>query len=164
MWSVATMGASLILGSPAALRETTRGVVLRIPCRGRFIWPLAVAGLGFKYFRISFSVMLGHPLRNPRRTAFSSVEIVGFPNDWCANRTAFTRVHTECVNAAIAVGITSCASLGMRAQLFTCAGAIGNVHRSVDIFLGPTKIIFPLYCTSTLSLWNTTMHPALHSI
>jgi hypothetical protein len=51
------------------------GVVLLIPCLGLFICPFAVAGLGFKYFRINFSLMFGHPLRNPFRTAFNNVEI-----------------------------------------------------------------------------------------
>ena len=135
-----------------------------MPWRGRFICPFAVAGLGLRYLRMSFSVMLGHPFRNPRRTALSSVEILGFPNDWCANRTALTRVRTECVNAAIADGIASCASLGTIIWGLIIFGvwAIGNVHKSVDAFRGPTKITFPLYCTSTLSLWNTTTQPALH--
>ena len=30
------------------------GVVLQIPCLGLFIWPFAVAGVGFKYLRINF--------------------------------------------------------------------------------------------------------------
>ena len=128
-----------------------------------FMWPFAVAGLGFRYLRMSFSVIYGHPRRKPRRTAFKSVEIFGFPNDWCANRTAFTRVRTEWVKAAIAVGIASWASLGIRALVDASGRVIGNVHRSVDMFLGPIKITFPLYCTSTRSLWNTTTHPALQS-
>jgi hypothetical protein len=108
--------------------------------------------------------MLGHPRRKPRRTAFSRVENFGLPNNLCANRTAFTRVCTECINAAIAVGsIASCALLGMSALVVTWSCVIGNIHRSVDMFLGPTKIIFPLYCTSTWSLWNMTTHPALQS-
>jgi hypothetical protein len=38
-------------------REVAFGVVLRMPCLGHFICPFAVAGLGFKYFRINFSLM-----------------------------------------------------------------------------------------------------------
>jgi hypothetical protein len=38
------------------------GVVLLIPCLGLFICPFPVAGLGFKYFRINFLLMFGHPL------------------------------------------------------------------------------------------------------
>jgi hypothetical protein len=78
-----------------------RGVVLLIPWRGRFICPFAVAGLGFKYFRINFTLTFGHPSRNPFRTAFNIVEIFGLHNDWCANFTAFTLVLIECVNPAI---------------------------------------------------------------
>ncbi len=78
-----------------------RGVVLLIPWRGRFICPFAVAGLGFKYFRINFTLTFGHPSRNPFRTAFNIVEIFGLHNDWCANLTVFTLVLIECVNPAI---------------------------------------------------------------
>ena len=78
--AVGTMGASLIIGMPVAFVRFGRGVVLRMPCRGRFICPFAVAGLGFKYFRIRVSDKLGHPFRKPRRTAFSRVDILGFPN------------------------------------------------------------------------------------
>ena len=77
------------------------GVVLLFPWRGRFICPFAVAGLGFKYLRINFTLTFGHPSRNPFRTAFSIVEIFGLHNDWCANFTAFTLVLIECVNPAI---------------------------------------------------------------
>ncbi len=48
-------------------------------------------------------------------------------------------------------------------MLHVFALVIGKVHKSVDIFRGPNKISLPLYHTSTLSLWNTTMHPALHN-
>jgi hypothetical protein len=47
--------------------------------------PLAVAGLAFKYFRINFLLMLGHPLRKPRRTALRKLDILELPNAWCAN-------------------------------------------------------------------------------
>jgi len=76
-------------------------VVHFIPCRGRFICPFAVAGLGFKYLRINFTLTFGHPSRNPLRTAFNIDEIFGLHNDWCANFTAFTLVLIECVNPAI---------------------------------------------------------------
>ena len=72
-----------------------------MPWQGRFICPFAVAGLGFKYFRINFTLTFGHPSRNPFRTALSIVEIFGLHNDWCANFTAFTLVLIECVNPAI---------------------------------------------------------------
>jgi hypothetical protein len=71
------------------------GVVLRIPWCGRFMWPLAVAGLGFKYLRISVSDIFGHPLRNPFRVALRSLEIVGLHSDWCANLTLLALVLME---------------------------------------------------------------------
>ena len=67
----------------------TLGRVLLMPWRGRFMWPFAVAVLGFRYFSTSVSFILGHPLRNPRRTALRSEEILGLHRDWCANLTAF---------------------------------------------------------------------------
>ncbi len=39
----------------------------------------------------------------------------------------------------------------------------GNIHKSVNRFRGSIKISFLSYHTSTLSIWNTTMHPALHN-
>ncbi len=57
------------------------GVVLRIPWCGLFMWPLAVAGLGFRYLRISFLEIFGHPFRNPFRVALSSLEMVGLHSD-----------------------------------------------------------------------------------
>ncbi len=77
------------------------GVMLRIPCRGLFMCPLAVAGLGLRYLRINFSLIFGQPIKKPCCVAFSIVEIFGLHNDWCANFTAFSLVCTECVNAAI---------------------------------------------------------------
>ncbi len=74
--------------------------VLLIPCLGRFMCPFAVAGLGLRYLRISFSFMLGHPRRNPRRTALRRVEILGLHKDWCANLTPLPRVRIEWLNAA----------------------------------------------------------------
>ena len=87
-------GITGIAGAGVALGGAGRRVLL-IPWRGLFMWPFAVAGLGLRYFKISFSVMLGQPRRNPRRTALSSVEIVGLHNDWCANFTPFPRVRME---------------------------------------------------------------------
>jgi len=66
-----------------------------MPCCGRFMWPLAVAGLGFRYLRISFSEMLGHPLRKPVCVALRSMDIFGLHGDWCANFTLFARVEIE---------------------------------------------------------------------
>jgi hypothetical protein len=63
--------------------------------------PFAVAGLGFKYFRINFALIFGQPSRNPFRTAFNIVDNFGLHKDWCANFTAFTLVLIKCVNPAI---------------------------------------------------------------
>ncbi len=54
---------------------TPFGVVLQIPCRGLFMWLLAVARLEFKYFKINLLLMFGHPFRKPHLTALSKVEI-----------------------------------------------------------------------------------------
>ena len=56
-------------------------VVLWIPWWGLFMWPLAVAGIGFKYLRISFLEIFGHPLSNPFCVALSSLEMVGLHSD-----------------------------------------------------------------------------------
>ncbi len=115
--------------------------------------------------RISVSVMLGHPLRNPLRTAFSRVEIFGFHSDWCANLTALARVRTECVKVATSMcgrpvvllsGTASGAWCGARSiQGPGCgrtdsSGAVhtelgmGRVHKSVLGSLCPRKITLPL--------------------
>ena len=79
----------------------TFSVVLRMPCRGRFICPLAVAGLGLRYLSISSSDMLGHPFKKPRRVALRSVEILGLHNDWWANLTLLALVETEWAKLAV---------------------------------------------------------------
>jgi hypothetical protein len=55
--------------------------VLLIPFFGRFICPLAVAGLGFKYFVTNSLDIFGHPFRKPLRNAFIRLEIFGLHND-----------------------------------------------------------------------------------
>jgi len=74
--------------------------VLLIPCWGHFMCPFAITGLEFKYLRINFLLMPGHPFKNPRLVAFNRVEIFGLHKDWCANLTALALVITECVNIA----------------------------------------------------------------
>jgi hypothetical protein len=122
------------------------GWVLRIPCRGRFMWPFAVAGLGLRYLRINRSDKLGHPLRNPRWTALRRVEILGLHWDWWVNFTALARVFTECVNVARVV-LGSLASIGRcgarplhgpgrdrtlgSGAVHTFVVGIGRVHKSV---------------------------------
>ena len=58
-----------------------RGKVLRIPWWGRFMWPFAVAGLGFRYLLTPLAVRLGHPLRKLRQIALRSVEMCGLHKD-----------------------------------------------------------------------------------
>jgi hypothetical protein len=77
-------------------------LVLLIPFLGRFMWPLAVAGLGFKYLVTSSSDRLGHPFKKPFRKAFKREDILGLHIAWCPNLTVFARVRTECVNMATA--------------------------------------------------------------
>jgi hypothetical protein len=110
------------------------GVVLQILWRGRFMCPLAVAGLRLRYFKINFLLMFGHPSRNPRRTALSNVKILGLPRDWWANQTAFIRVRTECVNNAYSGCMWTAGwrlvgdSIALRCLLMS------SVHSLVDIF------------------------------
>ena len=56
-------------------------VLLLIPFFGRFIWPLAVAGLGFKYFVTNSLDRFGHLFKKPFRKAFIRLEIVGLHID-----------------------------------------------------------------------------------
>jgi hypothetical protein len=58
-------------------------LVLRIPFLGRFMCPLAVAGLGFKYLVTSSSDRLGHPFKKPFRKAFKREDILGLQIAWC---------------------------------------------------------------------------------
>ena len=77
------------------------GVVLCMPCRGRFMWPFAVAGLGLRYLSISFLEMFGHPLRKLFWVALRSVDILGLHSNWCENFTFFARVEMEWANCAV---------------------------------------------------------------
>ena len=76
------------------------GVVLLIPCRGRFMHPLAVAGLGLRYLSTNSSLIFGHPLRKPLRMALMSLDILGLHSDWWVNFTWLARVLMEWVKAA----------------------------------------------------------------
>ena len=115
-------------------------MVLRIPWRGRFMWPLAVAGLGFKYLRMSFSEMLGHPFRKPFRVALRSLDIFGLHSDWCANFTLLALVAMEWAKTATCLTVSDwVASLACAGDCG--AGLMGMVHRSVDGSLRPCSII-----------------------
>ncbi len=60
-------------------------LVLRIPFLSRFMCPLAVAGLGFKYLVTSSPDRLGHPFKKPFRNAFKREDILGLHIAWCPN-------------------------------------------------------------------------------
>ena len=147
--------------------------LLRIPCRGRFMWPFAVAGLGLRYFKMSFSLKFGHPLRNPFRTAFRSVEILGLQSDWWANLTPLARVLTEWVkvtrftpgwiSASVPCGERSINGADRCWAVCMAPGLIGTVHKSVALSFQLRKITLPSYDTSHLSTSNVTVHPALQS-
>jgi hypothetical protein len=91
---------NVMTGTCGAGTAPALGMVLCIPCCGRFIWPFAVAGLGLRYLLISFTLLYGHPFRNPCQVAFRRVDIFELHNDWCANLTLLARVCTECKNEA----------------------------------------------------------------
>ena len=119
------------------------GVVLWMPCRGCFMWPFAVAGLGFRYFSISFSEMLGHPLRKPLRVALRSVDIVGLHRDWCANFTLLARVKIECANCAMCWTV-SCLVDSNLCVGGACVVVMGMVHKSVVGSFKPCSIVLSL--------------------
>ncbi len=119
------------------------------------MWPFAVAGLGFRYMRISFLVKLGHPFWKPLCTAFNNIEIFGLHNNWCANFTLLACVRTEsvkvvrlmpgCMVRQMACGAQSIpgADYGRTVRMLTQL-LIGRVHKSVDTSLYPRNITFPL--------------------
>ena len=139
------------------------GVVLRIPWCGRFMWPLAVAGLGLRYLSISSSDMLGHPFKKPFLVALRSLEILGLHNDWWANFTLLARVDTEW--AKLAASWAVCVGYNFRAMVEDgcCLDGIGCVHKSVVGSLYPLIMTFLLYITSQRSLQKFTVHPAAHN-
>ena len=111
------------------------------------MWPLAVAGLGFRYLRISFSDMLGHPFRKPFRVALRSVDILGLHNDWCANLTLLALVEMEWAKTA------TCLTVSVFADSIACVGVcfvvlMGMVHRSVAGSLRHFSIVLSLYIIS----------------
>jgi hypothetical protein len=61
---------------------------------------------------------LGHPWREPLRSAFMSDDILGLHNNLCANFTAFAHVCTECMKVVSSphVGVFAIGKVGCRAQ------------------------------------------------
>ncbi len=94
------VGVGAAMGSGASLR-----CALWIPICGCFICPLAVAGLGLRYFVMLTAVRLGHPLRYPQRMAFTSIEILGLHKEWCANQMLLALFCTVCMKNALFVGL-----------------------------------------------------------
>ena len=74
--------------------------VLHMSCRGHFMWPLAVAGLGLRYLRTKDFIIFGNPLTNPLQIALSSKIILGLHSDWWEIFMVLAWVCTECVNVA----------------------------------------------------------------
>ncbi len=103
--------------------------MLFIPFFGCFMWPFAVAGLGYKYFATSSWLRLGHPWRKTLRSAFTLEDILGLHNNWCENFTAFACVCTECVKVASSphIGVFTIGKLGCRARAIQ-----GPAHGWVD--------------------------------
>jgi hypothetical protein len=150
-------------------RHGGRGVVLRIPWWGRFMWPFAVAGLGLRYLVTPLAVKFGHPLRKPLRMALSRVDIRGLHRDWWANFMLLALVRTVWVNKltcfdegfffsdvvafppllqAWALAHTRTASGSCISSCLTWVvlpATIGRVHRSVVRSFKQTKIVLLLY-------------------
>ena len=77
------------------------GIVLRIPLRGLFICPLAVAGLDTRYFCTLIASKCGAPSRKPALIALSIDTIGGLQKLWCANLTLLIFVVRACENHAV---------------------------------------------------------------
>ena len=77
------------------------GVVLRIPFRGLFICPFAVAGLATRYLRTVIASKCGAPSRKPALIALSIDAIGGLPKLWCANFTLLIFVVRAYENPAV---------------------------------------------------------------
>ena len=138
-------------------------VVLRIPWRGRVLWPFAVAGLGLRYFSISFLELLGHPFRKPFCAALRSVEIFGLHRDWCANFILFYRVEMEWANKATCLAVSGWVGSVVFGGVLWLA-LRGIVHKSVIGSFNPFRIVLLLYIISQWSLRNVTVHPASHRL
>ncbi len=56
-------------------------LMLHMPIRGHFMWPLAVAGLGLSYLVTPAVLRFGQPFKKPRLIALSKVEMRGLHKD-----------------------------------------------------------------------------------
>jgi hypothetical protein len=128
---------------------------------------------------INFSIIFGQPFKNPLWMALKRGKTLGLHRDWCANLTAFARVHTEWVNAAKHMPGWASLATNQRCGAGPTQGPghgqmvgqgvvhtfvwIGRVHRSVLGSLYPVNITLSLYITLHSLLPKTTFHLALHS-
>ena len=118
--------------------------------------PLAVAGLGLRYLRISVSDMLWPHFRKHLLDALRSVDIFGLHNDWCANFTSLAQVEMECAMFVVCCTALDCTALGRTGSVGDCCVEwIASVHKSVVAFLYPLRMPLPhnaryrtLRCTS----------------
>jgi len=120
-----------------------------MPCRGRFMYPFAVAGLGFRYFSMASVEMYGHPLRKPFRVALSSFDIFGLHSAWCAKRTFNALCRIECAKdaewALLALACRQVVGGGTLCFRILSGGwcwmaVIGSVHKSVVSSFNPVKM------------------------
>ncbi len=76
---------SELQGSPGTggitLACTSVCLVLCMPIRGHFMWPLAVVGLGLRYLVTPAELRFGHPFKKPHLIALSKVEMRGLHID-----------------------------------------------------------------------------------
>ncbi len=162
------IGRSAVVTFVAVVQEHF-GRVLRIPWLGRFICPLAVAGLGLRYLETPFAVRLEQLFRYLRQVALRRVDILGLQRDWCAKQILFPLVHIVCVKKVICMERLAWALVNSGA-----AGDIafltwwevmpfepnGRVQRSVAGSFPLLKIVLPLYLTVHLhcQMLRCTLH------
>ncbi len=132
------------------------------------MWPLAVAGLGLRYFATPMAVRLVHPLRYLQQMVFKSVEILGLQKDWCENWMLLALFCTVCMQNAmfweLCAWVLAQSGVANRVMALWLWWAVvrrvprWRVHRSVIWSLLPIKIMFPLYLTIQVVLVKVTSH------
>ncbi len=75
-------------------------LVLRMPWQRCFMCPLAVAGLGLRYFRINFFSQMRAPFEKPLADCFEQGRYFGIAERLMCKLTLFPRVCTECAKGA----------------------------------------------------------------
>ena len=153
------------------------GVVLRSPLRGRFMWPLDVAGLGMRYFVMDLMSRCGAPRRKPALIAVMSDNFGRLPRLWCMNVMALAFVVQWYEKVAMSVaaagdnGARPSQGLGrdgvvLDAGVVHCSAwlIMGSIHRSLVESFVPVMIVLPLKVTQHFSSSKITSHPALYRI